>query len=233
MKSRRNFLEHELDFYTRGMNKSTVGIVVSGLVFSIGGVLFWYFARDWPIKNYPLAMSGPVIMFGDSLVEGVGATAGNTLPEQLGKKLGVEILNYGVSGDTTRDGLARLDDALLVKPRFVILVLGGNDFLKKNSLPTGRQAREETFQNLEKIVTAFQTQGAIVVVVGVRSGIIGGGADEEYEALAKKTGSVYVSDILSGVFGRSELMSDTIHPNDRGYQQIAERVAPILEKYLR
>ncbi len=201
-------------------------VLIGACVLLISGVIFWYFSRDEEIKNYPSDMSGPVIMFGDSLVEGVGATVGNALPEQLGKKLGVNIVNYGVSGDTTRDGLARLDEALLAKPKVAIVLLGGNDFLKK--IP-----RNETFQNLEKIVTAFQAQGAVTVVVGVRSGIVGGGADEAYEDVAERTGSVYISDVLSGVFAHSDLMSDAIHPNDRGYEKIAERLAPILEKYLR
>ena len=92
--------------------------------------------------------------------------------------------------------------------------------------------REKTFQNLEKIVTAFQARGSMVMVLGVRSGIIGGGADEEFETLAKRTGAAYVEDVLSGVFAHADLMSDTIHPNDRGYGKIAERIAPILTKYL-
>lgn len=201
-------------------------IFTLGLVLVVGGLLFWYFSRDWEIRNYPSTKSGPIVMFGDSLVEGVGATDGNTLPEQLGRKLEVSIVNYGVSGNTTRDGLLRLDDAVAENPRVAIVLLGGNDFLKK--IP-----RAETFQNLEKIVTAFQIQGVITVVVGVRSGVIGGGADEEYEALAKKTGSVYISDVLAGVFAHPDLMSDAIHPNDRGYQQIAERLAPLLSKYVK
>ncbi len=201
-------------------------LLIGAVVLVIGGLVFWHFTRDWEIKNFPSTQSGPIVMFGDSLVEGVGATAGNTLPEQLGKKLGTEILNYGVSGDTTRDGLVRLDDALEMKPRAAIVLLGGNDFLKK--IP-----RAETFANLEQIVTAFQRGGAITMVVGVRSGIIGGGADEEYETLAKKTGSVYVSDILSGIFGQSDLMSDAIHPNSVGYGRIADRLAPLLSKYVK
>lgn len=200
--------------------------IVVILALLIGGGLFWYFNQSWEIKNYPSAMNGPVVMFGDSLVEGVGATSGNTLPEQLGKKIGVKIVNYGVSGDTTRDGLARLDEALLVKPKVAIVLLGGNDFLKK--IP-----RDETFQNLEKIIAAFQAHGAVTVVVGVRSGIVGGGADEAYEDVAERTGSVYISDVLSGVFAHPDLMSDAIHPNDRGYEKIAERLASILAKYLR
>ncbi len=200
-------------------------ILVGLLVLFCWGV-FWYFNRDWEIKNYPSTLSGPIVMFGDSLVEGVGATTGQTLPEQLGRLVGKNIENSGVSGDTTRDGLARLEEVLMLKPKVVIIVLGGNDFLKK--VP-----RVETFANLEKIVTTFQKEGAITVVVGVRSGIIGGGADDEYEALAKKTGSVYVSDILSGVFGHPDLMSDAIHPNSRGYGEISKRLAEELSAYLR
>ena len=201
-------------------------IAIVGGILIAGGLVFWYFDREWDIKNYPSTKSGPVIMFGDSLVEGVGATAGKTLPEQLGRLVGVTIVNYGMSGDTTREGLARLETAVAMNPKVVMVLLGGNDFLKK--IP-----REETFANLEKIVTAFQQGGAITVVMGVRSGIISGGADEEYEALAKKTGAVYVSDVLSGVFANQDLMSDALHPNDLGYGKIAERLAPLLAKYLR
>ena len=201
-------------------------IIVGIIVLLIGGGVFWYFTRDWEIKNYPSTMRGPILMYGDSLVEGVGANPGLTLPEQLGNRLGTEILNYGVSGDTTRDGLARLDDALEMKPRVAIVLLGGNDFLKK--IP-----RAETFANLEQIVTAFQRGGAITVVVGVRSGIIGGGADDEFEALAEKTGSVSVSDVLGGIFGQPDLMSDAIHPNSVGYGRIADRLAPLLLKYVK
>lgn len=199
-------------------------VIVCGLLI-VGGLIFWYFNRGWEIKNYPSTSTGSVIMFGDSLVEGVGASTGQTLPDQLGRLLKVPVLNYGVSGDTTRDGLMRLDGALAEHPRVVLILLGGNDFLKK--IP-----REETFANLETIVKAFQGEGAVTVVLGVRSGIVGGGVDDEYEALAKKTGAVYVSDILSGVFGYPDLMSDAIHPNDRGYGEIAKRLTPLLTPYL-
>ncbi|MBP9727763.1 MAG: arylesterase [Candidatus Moranbacteria bacterium] len=206
------------------MKTSSVGSIILGSIILFGG-LGWYFFSDAPIKNYPSTSRGPVLMFGDSLVEGVGATAGQTLPEQLGRILNAPVLNYGVSGDTTRDALLRLNQAVAEKPRIAIVLLGGNDFLKK--IP-----REVTFANLEKIVSAFQEQGAITVVLGVRSGIVGGGADAEYEDLAKRTGSVYMSDVLAGLFGRTELMSDALHPNDRGYAKIAERLAPLLSKYV-
>jgi len=199
------------------------GIIIVLLIAS-GGV--WYFWTDDVVKNYSSTSTGPILMFGDSLVEGVGATVGQTLPDQLGRLLQIPVLNYGVSGDTTRDALVRLEDALSLKPRIAIILLGGNDFLKK--IP-----REETFANLKTIVTAFQNEGAITVVLGVRSGIIGGGADALYEDLVKEAASVYLSDVLSGLFGHTELMSDALHPNDRGYAKIAERLAPLLSPYLR
>lgn len=206
------------------MSKKSILFVV-GVIILFGGLVFWYFAsRPWLVKNYPSTTNGPVLMFGDSLVEGAGAE-NNTLPQQLGRLTNTKVLNYGVSGDTTRDGVARLDEALAENPKIAIILLGGNDFLKK--IP-----RAETFQNLAKMVTAFQSGGAIVMVVGVRSGLIGGGADAEYEALAKNTGAVYVSDVLVGIFAHPELMSDAIHPNALGYGKIAERLAPLLKKYL-
>lgn len=192
----------------------------------LASALAWYFwSGDTAIKNVPLQGAGPIIFFGDSLVEGVGATAGHNLSALLGQSLGEPVLNYGVAGDTTRLALRRIDEAVAEHPRLVLILLGGNDFLQK--VP-----RDETFSNLEKIITSFQTDGAAVVLIGVRSGLIGGGADDRYQALAEATGSVYVEDVLKGVFGNSNLMSDTIHPNDRGYAKIAERLVPIAQKLL-
>ena len=201
--------------------------IIAAVASSIAVGLAWYIlTRDTEVKNYPSAKTGAVLLFGDSLAAGEGATAGNDLASQLGNVTGVPILNYGMNGDTTRDGLARLNQVLAEDPRIAIVLLGGNDFLRK--IP-----REETFQNLETIVTAFQKQGAIVMVLGVRSGIVGGGADEEFEVLAERTGSAYVPDVLLGVFAHPDLMSDAIHPNDTGYGVIAARIAPQLVKLLR
>lgn len=185
--------------------------------------LAWY---AWPnepaVKNVPLRATGPILFFGDSLVEGIGASKGRDLPSLLTKALGEPVFNYGVSADTTRLGLARLSVARSEKPRLALVLLGGNDFLQK--VP-----REETFANLEKIISGFQSDGAAVVLIGVRSGIIGGGADDEFGALAEKTDSLYIEDILRGVFADQLLMSDAIHPNDRGYEKIAARILEEIE----
>lgn len=183
----------------------------------VAGITWYFWSGNTAIKNVPLRTMGPILFFGDSLVEGVGATAGHDLPALLAKDLGEPVLNYGVAGDTTRQGLARVGEAVNEHPRLVLILLGGNDFLQK--VP-----RDETFANLKKIIMAFQSDGAAVVIIGVRSGIVGGGADDRYEALAEETESIYVEDALKGVFGNPTLMSDAIHPNDRGYEKIAERI---------
>ncbi|MEP7162715.1 MAG: GDSL-type esterase/lipase family protein [Candidatus Moraniibacteriota bacterium] len=202
-------------------------IWTSGGLILLGGItLLWFFWKsDGPVKNYPSSAAGPVLFLGDSLVEGVGATRGNDLSSLLQKGLEEPVLNYGVAGDTTASALERLEPALAEKPRLALILLGGNDFLRK--IP-----RADTFVNLEKIITAFQRDGAMVILIGVRSGVIGGGADAEYEALAEKTQARSVPDVLSGVFGDASLMSDAIHPNDKGYAKIAERLLPVTKMLL-
>ncbi len=199
-----------------------IGLVIGG------GLLLWFLLRAEPeIKNAELneKNTGPILFFGDSLVEGVGASQGKDMPSQLSLALKEPMLNYGVAGDTTEGALLRIDQAVAENPRLAIVLLGGNDFLRK--IP-----REQTAANLEEIITKFQARGAIVLLLGVRSGIIGGGSDDFYEAIAIKTGAAYEEDVLKGVFGNQSLMSDAIHPNDAGYTKIVERLLPVIEDLL-
>ena len=175
------------------------------------------------ITNYP-SQGSDIIAFGDSLVAGVGSSTGGFV-DMLSKDLGVEVVNLGISGNTTKDALDRVEVLKDYKPKLVMILLGGNDFLRK--VPT-----EETFANLDKIVRVVVNQGSVVVLLGVRSGVLSNRYDEEYEKLASKYGAVYVSDVLDGVFGRPNLMYDTIHPNDLGYRIIADRLNPVIKKLI-
>lgn len=175
------------------------------------------------ITNYP-SSGTDIIAFGDSLVAGVGSSTGGFV-SLLSKDLGVEIINLGISGNTTKDALNRVEVLQSYKPKLVMVLLGGNDFMRK-------MPEEETFANLEEIVKGVISQGSVVVLIGVRSGVLSNRYDEKYEKLAKKYGAEYVSDVLDGVFGRSELMYDTIHPNDKGYRIIADRLKPILTRLI-
>ncbi|HRH25644.1 MAG TPA: GDSL-type esterase/lipase family protein [Parcubacteria group bacterium] len=194
-----------------------------GLVVLLIIGIFFLLRDERTITNYP-SQGSDIIAFGDSLVAGVGSSTGGFV-DMLSKDLGVEVVNLGISGNTTKDALDRVEVLKDYKPKLVMILLGGNDFLRK--VPT-----EETFANLDKIVRVVVNQGSVVVLLGVRSGVLSNRYDEEYEKLASKYGAVYVSDVLDGVFGRPNLMYDTIHPNDLGYRIIADRLNPVIKKLI-
>lgn len=206
------------------MNKRLL-YTIAGIVAIVIASVF-IFSRSSDIRNYPPKGDGPIVAFGDSLVEGVGATKGNDLVSLLSKKIGEPIENLGVSGNTTAEALSRVDEALKLRPRAAIVLLGGNDFLQKKPI-------SETFANLRSIVAKFQDGGAVVLLLGVRSGLFNDEADDYYRKLADETSSAYVEDVLSGLVADSRYMSDAVHPNDAGYARIAERIYPVLARILR
>lgn len=203
-------------------NKIIIGIVFIGLI-SFG--IYYFFNSTKDIKNYP-STGTDVIAFGDSLVEGVGATEGNDFVSALSKKIGRPIANLGHSGDTTANGIARLSDLDDYDPEVVILLLGGNDYLKRVPI-------EETRKNLAYLIENIQNRGAVVLLVAVRGGVLTDHFSKEYKDLRDTYDTAYASDILDGLLGRPAYMSDAIHPNDIGYGMIADRIYPVLLKLIR
>jgi lysophospholipase L1-like esterase len=188
--------------------------------------VLWSLRSGTPHAAKPTA-GERVIAFGDSLVEGVGASTGRDVVSLLSARVGVPIVNAGRSGDTTGTALARLDSAVLSRrPRVVIVVLGGNDFLR-------RVPHEETFANLDAIVDRIRERGAAVILVGLSFGVLTDTYGDRYEDLARRTSSGLVPDILAGILGQPDLMADHIHPNDRGYRMMADRIEPALRELLK
>jgi len=196
-----------------------IGVAVFILLY----VLF--FAGTKTIINYP-SSGTTIVAFGDSLVEGVGATRGQDFVSMLSSRVGEPIINLGISGDTTRDALDRVDEVVGYNPKVVLLLFGGNDYLRKIS-------KEETFSNLAKVITTIQESGAVVVLLGVRGGLLRDNFEDEYARLSEVYGTAYVPNVLDDLFGNPAFMSDAIHPNDEGYKIIAERIEPVLERVIR
>lgn len=167
-----------------------------------------------------------IVAFGDSLIVGVGASKGNDFISLLSKEIGQPILNLGKSGDTTVSALNRIDFAIKTNPDIVIVLLGGNDYLKK--VP-----QEETFKNLSKIIKTFQDNGSVVILLGVRGGLLKDNFAASFEKTAKTNGAIFVPNVLDNILGEDKLMSDAIHPNDAGYKIISEKVLPELNKLLK
>jgi acyl-CoA thioesterase-1 len=168
-----------------------------------------------------------IICFGDSLTEGVGAGEGEDYPAVLAQKLGTAVINAGRRGDTTAQALTRLpQDVLENNPRLVIVLLGGNDFLRH--VPVG-----ETKQNLAEIVRRIHGGGAMVAIAGVRLGLFRDEYGPLFEEIARQTGALYMPHVLKGILSDAKLRSDTIHPNGAGYRVVAERVAQEIKPLLR
>lgn len=203
------------------MKKSIITILII-VALSLGA--FFVFKKSPHITNYP-SKGTTIVALGDSLVQGVGATKENDFPAVLSKLIGEPIINMGISGNTSADGLARVGEVATQDPKIVLVLLGGNDYLRKVSI-------EQTFKNIDDIVLRLQSQGAVVVLLGVQGGILSDQYEKYFEEIAKNRGTLYVPNVLDGIIGRPNLMSDAIHPNDIGYKKIAEKIYPILKKAL-
>jgi acyl-CoA thioesterase I len=186
------------------------------LVLIVGWFFFWNSAPK-EYRNLPPSNTGPWICFGDSLTAGYGADRGRDYPTLFAQKLGTKVVNLGVTGDTSANGLARTDAAIRLKPRVVMLCLGGNDTLQQ--IP-----REQTFENLATLIDRFHAAGSFVVLIGVRSAsVLRDKNAEHFERLAEEKNVFYIPNILDGVIFNPSLMSDQLHPNSDGYEKIAHR----------
>ena len=186
----------------------------------------------------PIVVKGPerlILAFGDSLYAGYGLKRGESLPdhvESLLRRQGInaKIVNAGVSGDTTSAGRKRLTfalDNLPRKPDLVMLGLGGNDVLRQ--IPV-----TETRANLVAMLDELRRRNIPVVLTGMRAPPNLGPDyakpfDDMYPELSRKYDAALDPFVLAGVLGDRRLMlADGIHPNAKGVDVIAARIAPIV-----
>lgn len=171
-----------------------------------------------------------IVAFGDSLIAGYGLRAEDAFPEQLAAALrkkhpNVEIINAGVSGDTTGAALSRLDWAFPDNAHGAIVLLGGNDFLRGLSPKRMRN-------NLDAIVGKLKARDLNVLLMGMRAARNTGKSyyepfDAAFPAVAKKHDVLLERFFLEGVAGTLEFNQiDGIHPNARGVAKIVGQVLP-------
>ncbi len=203
---------------TRSVTSIVLSIAILG-----SGFFFIHNKNDQLAGNPP--KNATVVAFGDSLIRGVGSTDGNDFVSLLSRRIGTEIVNKGKSGDTTVAALTRLDEVIALDPGTVIILLGGNDYLRKVPMET-------TFGNLAAMIERFKQNDIRVILLGVRGGLLRDLYEKDFAKLASDQEVPFVSNVLDGLIGDDALMSDTIHPNDKGYAIIAERVLPVLIEVL-
>lgn len=173
----------------------------------------------------PLPGGAKILAFGDSLTFGTGVNPPDSYPSQLEAIIHHPVVNAGVPGDTTADGLARLEAALDDDaPALVILCLGGNDMLRQESRATLRA-------NLAAMIETIRARKLSLVLVGVpEPKILSLHAEPVYAELAQQYGLPIENEVLADVLGDRDLKSDQIHANEKGYRLVAEKIAALLKK---
>jgi acyl-CoA thioesterase-1 len=172
----------------------------------------------------PLSASATVLAFGDSLTAGNGAPQQGSYPAQLSRMINLSVINGGVSGEESHEGRDRLANLLdQYRPELLILCHGGNDLLRKRPLA-------QLEENLEAMIIMAQQRGIQVLLLGVPSPGIFLSGNKVYETVADNTGVELIPDLIADVLSQPALKSDTIHPNEAGYTEIAETITSELQK---
>ncbi|MGA8939869.1 MAG: arylesterase [Acidobacteriaceae bacterium] len=178
-----------------------------------------------------------IICFGDSLTAGYGTDFGQSYPDDLQQLLDAHgyhyhVLNAGISGNTTKDGLDRIHLVLNRHPQIVVVEFGGNDGLR--GLPI-----EQTQANLSTIIAQLQQSGAKVVLAGITLPPDYGPDyikkfDAMYPALAKQYHIRYLPFLLKNVYGiPGDMQNDNTHATAKGNKQVAQNVEALLHPLLK
>ncbi len=180
-------------------------------------------------KQQALPPGATVLVLGDSISAGYGLTPEQAWPAKLAAATGWNVVNAGVSGDTTAGGRERLPGLLEEhKPAAVMIELGGNDMLRK--VPPA-----ETRANLEEMINMARNAGAVPILLATpRPSVVGAAigslsAAEVYPELAEARKVFLIEDAIPDVLSDKELKLDALHPNEAGQVELAKKVAEELK----
>jgi acyl-CoA thioesterase I len=171
-----------------------------------------------------LDVNATILAFGDSLTFGTGAAPNESYPAQLQTLISRKVINAGVPGEISADGLARLSQLLDEhQPKLVILCHGGNDFLQK-------LGEEKTQNNIRAMVKLAHDRGIAVVLIATPKPGLMLKPPDFYKTIAKEFVIPLDDEMLKNVLTDNALKSDLVHPNANGYARMAEALAKLLKR---
>jgi len=175
-------------------------------------------------KLQPLDADATILAFGDSLTYGTGASRDKSYPAILEQLTGHKIINAGVPGELSSRGLIRLPNLInQYQPDLIILCHGGNDILRKLDLA-------QTSANIQQMIDMAKQNNSQVILIGVPEFGLFLNTSPIYKALADQNRIPIEQNTLGDIIGDNALKSDHIHPNEKGYQVLAEKVALLLKQ---
>ena len=175
-------------------------------------------------KLQALDANSTILAFGDSLTYGTGTSRNKAYPAVLERLINRKVINAGVPGEISKNGLTRLP-GLLEKhhPRLIIICHGGNDILRKLDL-------SKTRNNIQQMINLARQNNSEVMLIGVPEFGLFLNSVPIYQALADKNHVPIANNILGDIIGNNSLKSDHIHPNTQGYQLLAENINVVLKQ---
>lgn len=166
----------------------------------------------------PLSDDAVILAFGDSLTAGNGVSQQQAYPAVLERLSGRTVINAGVSGEVTSEGVQRLPSLLRQhQPDLVILLEGGNDILQNKSMASAKD-------NLSQMIELSRQQGASVLLVGVPKKSLFASTAEFYAELADEHGVPLQSKVIGSLLKMPSMKSDSVHFNAAGYEALATAI---------
>jgi lysophospholipase L1-like esterase len=168
---------------------------------------------------HKLRPGSKILAFGDSLTHGTGAAPGQGYPEQLEALIARKVINAGVPGEVSAEGVRRLP-ALLDEhqPDLVIICHGGNDLLRK-------LGKQQLSDNLRRMFEAVNQRGIPLVMVAVPEPALLIDDADLYTELSKELNIPLIEDVLAKLLADRQFKSDRVHLNAAGYGILTKAIA--------
>lgn len=167
-----------------------------------------------------------ILAFGDSLTFGTGASTSESYPDVLASLIGRRVINAGIPGEISSDGLRRLPNLLdQSRPNLLILCHGGNDMLRQLD-PAALKS------NLREMIDQAVQRGIGVILVGVpKPSLMYLESMKIYREVAREFNIPLEENALAAIIKSPALKSDAVHPNAMGYRRMAEALATLLKRH--
>jgi lysophospholipase L1-like esterase len=175
----------------------------------------------------PITRDSVILAFGDSLTAGDETAKKDSYPSRLQERLGCRVVNAGVSGELSADGVKRLPSELDDhRPQLVILCHGGNDLLNKAD-------DASIVQSLESMIRIAKDKGADVILIGVPRPGLRLRTASFYRKIADRCGIPCDTTMIAGILSHPSMKTDYVHPNAEGNRKLAEALADLIARSAR